>query len=880
MSRERLLILYSLAFGSVGWVWLLVAPRTATPLAALALFGALAFAVDLLSFRAPPADTHSLSGIVLIAAALSLGPTAGALLAAIEGALSGVALTFLYHRPPSFYLLGARPFLRGGARALAILAGAALATAATGRPQYDPQTLDPLALALAVVPCYLVSLQLGRIGREYLQGGRSGISTWWRSSWRLALGAEFAPLPLALLGAAIYTRLGSGYFLLAGLGLVAAAAAVRRAALNLASQRRSVRELALLNEISRAIIRSELDVEALCDLVYREASKVVDTASFHLGLFDDDRYTLVVRVQDRVRLPPLTVTLAPGEGLVGWMRQTGKAVLVEDFTREMDLLPARPRYQSDRPPRSGIYVPLITGERVIGSISVQSYAPRAFNANDLRLLSLIADQAAAALESANAYRAQQEEAWTLNALLQVAANLGGCDQVDSLLATAARLPPLLIGAPRCYVLLWNEADASFRVGATYGLGRERAQQLGAEPFALRDAPLLAALRAAATVADGPRLISLPEASRHASLWPRLIGMARSGSLVALPLAARSGLLGALVLDYDASDPDLDDRRRNLCTGTAGQLAAALESLLLAREAEQAAHLEQELKVAREIQHALLPARSPVLPGWQIAAGYRSARLVGGDFYDFWWLPGDKHRVPTAGETAPDRHQAARLAAGAAPPDTAGATIARPLPPAGVAPAHLGFVIADVSDKGVPAAMFMALARSLVRAASLDGSPPALALERANRWITRDSEAGMFVTIFYGILDPASGHLRYSCAGHNPPLLYRAADETFVELRTPGIALGVLEAISLAEAEVWLAPGDVLVCYTDGVTEAIDERLEAFGTERLRELIASRHTDPAPAIVEAISAAVDQHGHGQPPFDDVTLVVLTREARTG
>ncbi|MCX7790374.1 MAG: SpoIIE family protein phosphatase [Chloroflexaceae bacterium] len=868
MSRERLLILYSLAFGSIGWIWLLLTPPTATPLAALALFGALALAVDLLSFRTPPADTHSLSGIVLITAALALGPAAGALLAAIEGALSGVLLTFLYHRPPGPYLLGARPFLRGGARAMAILAGAALASAASGRPQYDPQTLDPLALALAIVPCYLLSLQLGRIGREYLQGGRSGVSTWWRSSWRLALGAEFAPLPLAVLGAAIYTRLGGGYFLLAGLALVAAAAAVRRAALNVASQRRSVRELALLNEISRAIIRSELDVEALCDLVYREASKVVDTASFHLGLFDDDRYTLVVRVQDRVRLPPLTVTLAPGDGLIGWIRQTGKAVLVEDFTREMDLLPARPRYQSDRPPRSGIYVPLIAGDTVIGSISVQSYAPRAFNANDLRLLSLIADQAAAAIESANAYRAQQEEAWTLNALLQVAANLSLCERVDDLLATAARLAPLLIGAPRCHVLLWNESEQVFRVGATYGLGRERAGRFSARPIAPGDAPLLAALRAAATVADGPRLISLPDAGRRASLWPELIGLAGSGSLVVMPLAARTGLLGALVLDHDAADPGLDERRRNLCAGAAGQLAAAPESLLLAREAEQAALLEQELKVARDIQHALLAARAPALPGWQVAAGYRSARLVGGDFYDFWALPRDRCAGAEENETVTGREEAGRPAHGGA----ATATVTRPAPPA-----LLGFVIADVSDKGVPAAMFMALARSLVRAAALDGSPPALALERANRWITRDAEAGMFVTIFYGILDPANGHLRYSSAGHNPPLLYRAAEEAFVELRAPGIALGVLEPITLAEAELWLAPGDVLVCYTDGVTEAVDERLEAFGPERLRALIAARHGEPATAIVEAISAAVDQHGHGQPPFDDVTLVVVKRLA---
>lgn len=868
MSRERLLILYSLAFGSIGWIWLLLTPPTATSLAALALFGALALAVDLLSFRTPPADTHSLSGIVLITAALTLGPAAGALLAAIEGALSGVLLTYLYHHPPGPYLLGARPFLRGGARAMAILAGAALATVATGRPQYDPQTLDPLALALAIGPCYLLSLQLGRIGREYLQGGRSGVSTWWRGSWRLALGAEFAPLPLAVLGAAIYTRLGGAYFLLAGLALVAAAAAVRRAALNVASQRRSVRELALLNEISRAIIRSELDVEALCDLVYREASKVVDTASFHLGLFDEDRYTLVVRVQDRVRLSPLTVTLHPGDGLIGWIRQTGKAVLVEDFTREMDLLPARPRYQSDRPPRSGVYLPLIAGDRVIGSISVQSYAPRAFNANDLRLLSLIADQAAAAIESANAYRAQQEEAWTLNALLQVAANLSGREEVDNLLAAATRLAPLLIGAPRCHVLLWNESEQVFRVGATYGLGRDRARQFGARPIALRAAPLLAALRAAA-VADGPRLISLPDAGRRASLWPQLIGLAGSGSLVAMPLATRSGFLGALVLDYDASDPALDERRRNLCTGAAGQLAAALESLLLAREAEQAALLEQELKVARDIQHALLPARPPALPGWQIAAGYRSARLVGGDFYDFWPLPRD--RGTEENESATRREEAGRPRQSGAPVAVT-AALAGPAPPA-----LLGFVIADVSDKGVPAAIFMALARSLVRAAALDGSSPALALERANRWITRDSEAGMFVTIFYGILEPASGRLHYSCAGHNPPLLYRAAEGTFVELRAPGIALGVLESIRLTEAELRLAPGDVLVCYTDGVTEAVDERLEAFGLERLQALIAARHGEPATAIVEAISAAVDEHGHGQPPFDDVTLVVVKRLA---
>ncbi len=135
---------------------------------------------------------------------------------------------------------------------------------------------------------------------------------------------------------------------------------------------------------------------------------------------------------------------------------------------------------------------------------------------------------------------------------------------------------------------------------------------------------------------------------------------------------------------------------------------------------------------------------------------------------------------------------------------------------------------------------------------------------------------MFVTLFYGLLDTESGRLRYTSAGHNPPLLYRRRGGTFDELRTPGIALGVLEEISLREAETTLWPGDVLVCYTDGVTEAIDDGQNEFGVERLRGVIAAHAGQDVAGMVRAIIGAVDEHGRGQPPFDDVTLVVIKRE----
>ncbi len=1015
MSRERLLLVYALAGGALGWIWLWLTPGLSVAPATLALFAALALALDALSIRLPPADAYSLAGVVLLTAALSLGPAAAALIAGLEGLLAGVLLALIYNRPRTVYTLGAQPLQHGGVRAVAILAGATMAGLATGQPQFDPATLTPLPLLIWSMLSYVGVLQLARLGRELLEGRPGGVSAWWRVTWRMVLITELAPLPLALLGAAIFTRLGMAYFLMAGLALIGAAATLRRALLNLAGQQRSVRELAMLNEVSRAIIRSELDVATLCDLIYREASKIVDTSSFHLGLFEGDNYTLLVRVQDRVRLPRLTVDLAAGDGLIGWIRQTGKALLVEDFVEEIERLPARPRYQSERPPRSGIYVPLIAGEEVIGSISVQSYEPGAFVANDLRLLSLIADQAAVvisrarafaqanqravqlqaiqqvseqvtaildldqllpsvvrlirerfgyhpvhiftldagvtgirfrastaageqlvrikqmplnlgqgivgnaavagqfilvgdvrhdpryirdsrstrselavplrvgeqvlgvldvqsdrvdafdaddlfvirtladqiavAIDSANSYGAQQEEAWTLNALLQMAENIGRAGSVEALVATAVRLSPLLLGAPRCYCLLWEREEELFRLVAAYGLPVELRTRLVGQPLSPAEAPLLAQLQAI-TLGASPRLLTLAEAHAHPVAWPQLLEAGLSGLLLVLPLVGRAGLLGGLILDYDPGAPGPDLRQTNLSIGAAAQVAGALESLLLAREAEVAVRLEQELQVAREIQTSLLPAAPPVLPGWQIAAAWRSARLVGGDFFDFWLL-GNVQAV----------------ADGVAPVG------AESLPGAS---ARLGFVIADVSDKGVPAALFMALARSLVRAAALDGAAPAPAMERANHWITRDSESGMFVTLFYGVLDPATGRLRYTVAGHNPPLLISADDGAISELRTPGIALGVLEQIQLEEAEVTMAPGDLLVCYTDGVTEAIDEAQFEFGTERLRALLRQQRHAPAEVVLQALLDAVARHARGQPPFDDVTLVVIRRE----
>lgn len=1002
MNREWRLILYCIVVGAAGWAALLLSGPGAATWSMLALFLLLALLVEAAAFRVPPADPHSLAGIVIVAAALALGPVDGALIAGLSGLIFGVLLPLVYRRPRTFYLLIARPLLRSGVRAAAVLAGGALARLTSGE-------VPSIAIALvALILCYPTLIQLNRAIREYLQGGATGMLTWWQSAWRPVLAAEVAPLPLAALLAAVYINLGIGYFALAAVGLLSASLAVRRATLNLRNQGASIRELGLLNEASREIIRAELDVTALSELIYRAASKVVDTSSFHLGLFDpdSDRYTLAVRVQDRVRLPPLAVDLPSGDGLVGWMRETGRSLLVEDFTTEMERLPARPRYQSERPPRSGIYVPLLDGGKVIGTISIQSYQPSAFDADDMRMLSLLADQAAVAIskarafaaaneravqlqaiqnvseqiaaildldqllasvvrliresfgyhtvhiflleghdrlrfgastvegralerlhqlnlrlgdgivgrvaltgqialvndvtadpgyisydsttraelaaplryadqiigvldiqsaepgrfqpgdlfvtrtladqvavavESARAFTAQREESWTLNALLQVAESLSIATSLDALLPTMVRLPPLLLGCDRCYCLVWDRDDAVFTPLAAYGLSPADRTTFVGQPIAETDAPLLAEV--VRTVAP----IALDAAAGHIQLCAPILQRFGGKSLLATPLWTRGAALGVLVLDYGPPEHQFTTRELTMANGFAAQMAGALESALLAQEAALAARLEEELRVARDIQRTLLPARAPNVPGWETAADWRSARIVGGDFYDYWYLPV---------QGIVDAVRGSRTRSESHPTN-----ISQPL----------GFVIADVSDKGVPAALFMALSRSLVRAAALDGSPPATALTRANRWITRDTEAGMFVTVFYGILDPASGSLRYCCAGHNPPLLFRG-DGTVEELKTPGIALGVLDEVHLSEANVKIGAGEILVCYTDGVTEAINDAEEPFGIERLIDVITAHRASSATAMLEAVTGALSRHADG-PLYDDVTLVII-------
>jgi sigma-B regulation protein RsbU (phosphoserine phosphatase) len=264
----------------------------------------------------------------------------------------------------------------------------------------------------------------------------------------------------------------------------------------------------------------------------------------------------------------------------------------------------------------------------------------------------------------------------------------------------------------------------------------------------------------------------------------------------------------------------------LLSGVGAHVSLALERARLYEQAEaQRERLAHELAMAREVQASLLPESLPPIPGFGVATEWRAAREMAGDFYDVLALPDGR----------------------------------------------FGLVIADVADKGAPAALYMAVVHSRVRAAADHAAGPAEALREVNRALYRQAASGMFVTLFYAVLDPATRTLTYCNAGHNPPLL-RQRDGKVEALPRGGTALGVLPGPPLTERTLALQPGQALVAYTDGVTEAANAAGDEFGLARLCGCVA--RAAPAPAsVVGAVMAELGTFLGGEPLGDDVTLVVV-------
>jgi len=320
--------------------------------------------------------------------------------------------------------------------------------------------------------------------------------------------------------------------------------------------------------------------------------------------------------------------------------------------------------------------------------------------------------------------------------------------------------------------------------------------------------------------------------------------ARMGSVAAtaggsLPPASRltqGNEVSALTEEFEAMQAVIKQQQDELLEANAHLEHRVVERTEeLRRTMAEKERISSELRIASEIQKSILPRTFPPFPDredFEIYAETIPAREMGGDFYDFFLID-------------PDR---------------------------------LGFVIADVSDKGMPAAIFMAVSRTLIKATALTGVAPGECLRHVNSLLCPDNDSAMFVTVFYGILDTKTGEVEYSNAGHNLPYLLRSDGEIQVVRGTGSMALGVMEGITFETKRVTLRSSDALFLYTDGITEALDPDGHLYSDDRLRTFLREVTGLPPTDVLGRAVAEVRAFSAGAPQSDDITALALHYHAR--
>jgi sigma-B regulation protein RsbU (phosphoserine phosphatase) len=301
---------------------------------------------------------------------------------------------------------------------------------------------------------------------------------------------------------------------------------------------------------------------------------------------------------------------------------------------------------------------------------------------------------------------------------------------------------------------------------------------------------------------------------------------RLRSIICTPLKLADKPLGVIYVDNRLQAGLFTEGDLELLNAISSSAAIAIENARLYQVAVEKGRMERELQMAYRVQSSLIPAEIPELPGWEFAASWQPAREVAGDFYDF--LP--------------------------------------------CLDGKLGLVIADVTDKGMPAALFMALTRSIVRSSLDRALLPTEGITRANRLICADSAINMPVSLFYCRIAPQGDKLVYVNAGHNPPIHYQAETDEFVELTRTGMFLGFESEATYEQRTQPVFPGDFIVLYTDGVTDANNAAEEKFDMERFQKIIQDNRSASASEILAAIEKGVQNFIGITAPFDDITLLI--------
>ncbi|MBI9045629.1 MAG: GAF domain-containing protein [Anaerolineaceae bacterium] len=487
-----------------------------------------------------------------------------------------------------------------------------------------------------------------------------------------------------------------------------------------------------------------------------------------------------------------------------------------------------------------ILLPIYTRNSFLGAFlfgfQTENQERDVFSQNMLAILQGVCRQIAVAIENLHLEEARDQEAYVTAVLLQVAQVVVSQNELQEILETVINIIPIVVGIDVCVIYLWDKDRQLFFPAKAFSRDNAFLSLINATSFQTGQFNLLDTVHKK----KEPHFIWATETSTKFTdllmhdCFPankHSLGVIKSGDInfMGFPLVLKDELLGVMITQAIVSNPTLLDKRMEIINGISRLLTLAIQNEYYKEELVESERIEQEFRLTRQIQQTFLPDILPSYKHWDLDALWKPARQVGGDFFDI--IPLDDNLV--------------------------------------------GLIIADVSDKGMPAALYMTVSRTLIRAFSKKDSSPAEILQIVNNLLIPETTNSMFVTTFYALLDLSSGKLTYANSGHNLPILINTQSGSYEFLQKGGIALGVLENIHLEDKEILIKPGDLLFLYTDGITEAFSDSGKSYGQDRMiRKLLQMTENGNAGILSELENDIIEFRGSA-PPSDDITMVMLFR-----
>jgi len=478
----------------------------------------------------------------------------------------------------------------------------------------------------------------------------------------------------------------------------------------------------------------------------------------------------------------------------------------------------RPTFKGTVPAfRSALVMPLYRRGEVFAAIEcIDKGDGGDFTAADVDRLEVAGEHVAFALDNALLYQETERRALEKEVLLDVATSLSATLDLDEVIDAILTSLRQVVHYDAAAIYLVNRTTRALELVNEVGYPSGSEEAFG----------LMVGQGIVGWVAKTGEPAIVPDVSRDVRY---VAARPQTRSELAAPLRVSGRTIGVFNLESDATDA-YHEGHLELVTAFAAHAAVAVERARLTRELLDRRRLEKELAIAREIQASFLPDVAPIIPGFDLAGTTIPHDEVGGDYYDF---------IPIS--------------------DT-----------------RIGIAIADVSGKGIPAALIMAGFRMSLLAEIRNEFAIRAVMRKVNGLLHESTDRGKFVTAFYGVLDHKNHVLSFTNAGHNPPILFRR-DGRIEYLQEGGVALGVLAEAQYEDRPIAILPGDVLVTYTDGVSESESPSGEHFGQQRIERVVTANMSRTAAEIIEALVAAARDWAGERGQSDDVTLLVLKANA---